>query len=56
MQKQRKNNKVVLLWCDNHAAESGIISKMPKWLPGQQRGEPMEQTFVVMIFSGMNDH
>jgi len=33
-----------------------IISKMPKWTPAQQRGEPMEQSFVVMIYYGINDH
>lgn len=33
-----------------------IISKMPKWIPGQQRGEPMEQTFVMIVHYGLNDY
>jgi hypothetical protein len=33
-----------------------IISEMPKWTPGQQRGEFMDQTFAMTIYYGLNDH
>lgn len=33
-----------------------IISKMPKWTPAQQRGEPMEQNFGMIVSYGLNDH
>jgi hypothetical protein len=29
---------------------------MPKWTPGQQRGEFMDQTFAMTIYYGLNDH
>jgi len=33
-----------------------VLSVIPKWIPGQQRGENMEQTFVVPIHFGLNDY
>jgi hypothetical protein len=33
-----------------------VISKMPKWIPGEQRGEPAEQTFAMIVYYGLNDH
>jgi hypothetical protein len=33
-----------------------VLTVLPKWIPGQQRGENMEQIFVVPIYFGLNDY
>ncbi|MBI3220767.1 MAG: carboxypeptidase-like regulatory domain-containing protein [Bacteroidetes bacterium] len=52
-----ENAKCLLDTADAFCPEfKRIISKMPKWIPAEQRGEPMEQSFFVRISYGMNDY
>lgn len=33
-----------------------IMSEMPKWTPGEQRGEPVEQSFAMVVHYGINEY
>ena len=33
-----------------------ILTEMPKWTPGEQRGEPVEQSFAMFVNYGINEY
>jgi hypothetical protein len=46
-------NEPKSLLCDEFKK---ILSELPKWTPGEQRGEPVEQSFAMFVHYGVNNY